>query len=362
MDLYVFDRDLNFKGIVENYFSLRWVRRYSRCGEFELHCGLTTQTLELLKRNNIVWKSDDQEAGYICYRNISQNDQGEETLVVKGRFLTGYLNQRIVWGTEIINETAECAIRTLINTNAINPVDTNRIIPLLELGALRNYSQTVKKQTSYSNLLEEVEIIAEASELGIKTLFDPNNKRFVFEVYEGTNKTSGQMVNAPIIFSREFENILAQEYTDSFYNYRNLALVGGIGEGPERKLLTVGNGSGLDRFEVFVDQKSLSNEVDGVVMTDEEYFALLYGKGHEKLTECKEIQTFDSKINLRSNFIYKVDFDLGDIVTCTSKRWGITLDTRITEIEEVYEGSTEINVIFGNDIPTLIDKIKQAVR
>ena len=68
-----------------------------------------------------------------------------------------------------------------------------------------------------------------------------------------------------------------------------------------------------------------------------------------KLAKCKQIETFESKINIRSNLIYKEDFDLGDVVTCISKKWGITIDSRITEIEEVYEeDGFNVNVVFGN--------------
>jgi len=363
MELYVFDKDLNFQGILESFFSLRWIRKYSRYGEFELHCGLTSEILELLKKDYIIWKKDDLEAGYIEYRNIRQEADGKEVLVVKGKFLTGHLDRRIIWGTEIINDTAENAIRTLINNNAISPTNVDRIIPMLQLGTLKNYTQITDKQTSYRNLLEEVEIIALTSELGIRTLIDIASKQMVFDIYKGIDRTAGQTINVPAIFSKEFENILEQEYTDSLNNYRNLALVGGIGEGTARKLITVGSGIGLDRLEVFSDQKSLSNEVDGVVMSDAEYNALLIEKGNEKLSEYKGIQTFDSKINLKSNLIYKTDFDLGDIVTCISKKWGVTIDTRITEVEEIYEESgLSVNVTFGNNVPTLIDKIKQVVR
>ena len=89
---------------------------------------------------------------------------------------------------------------------------------------------------------------------------------------------------------------------------------------------------------------------------------MLKSRGQSKLAENTEVKTFDSKVNVNSNLTYKTDFDLGDIVTCTSKKWGVTIDARITEIEEVYEQGFDINVIFGNNAPTLIDKIKQVVR
>lgn len=383
MELYVFSRDLNFRGILESFFSLIWTRRYSKCGEFELHCNLTPETIELLKRENIIWKKGDLEAGYIEYRNLSQDSNGQETLVVKGKFLTGYLGRRIIWGIEKLKTTPELAMRYLIDKHCINPDNPDRIIPYLKLNHLKGIPDDfyflsanqitwepvamnlpeIKKQTSYKNLLEEVESIATTNELGIRTLLDIQNKQMLFDVYQRLDRTAGQNENAPAIFSREFENVLEQEYTDSFNNYRNTVLVAGEGEGSEREFVAIENGQGLDRYELFVDARDLQSETDETTIPTEQYREILKNRGISKLNEYKEIQTFESKVNLNSNLRYKEDFDLGDVVTCTSKKWGITIDTRITEVEEVYEESgKQINVVFGNNIPTLIDVIKREVK
>ena len=363
MELYIFNRDLEFQGIIDNFTSLIWRRRYFNSGGFELQCALTTQNLNLLARENIIFKKDGSEitgeAGVISYRNLKQGTEGKEILVLKGSFLTGYLNRRIIWGTEVLNATTEATIRKLINDNGINPINTDRIIPNLLLNDLNNFTNEVDYQVSYANMLEEIESLASVSELGFKIDFDINNKTLAFDIYEGLDRSVNQEVNLKCIFSKEFENILEQEYVDSLNNYKNLCLIGGVGEGTARKLVTIGNSIGLDRFEVFADQRSLSNEVDTIPMADADYTNLLIGKGNETLAETKEIQTFDSKINLNSNLKYKVDFDLGDIITITSKKWGMTLDSRITEVEEIYEEQgQQINITFGNNIPTLIDKIK----
>jgi len=363
MELYIFSRELEFKGISESYNSLIWTRRYNKAGEFELHCALTKESLALLQRENIIYKKGDVEAGYIETRNLSQDSEGKEILIIKGRFLTGYLNRRIIWGTEILNTTVEVAMRTMVTNNCITAIDTDRDIPNLSLGTLNNYIDSVDYQTSYKNLADEIESLSNTNNLGYRMKFDTTNKKLLFETYKGLDRSVNQSVNPRCIFSKEFENILEQEYTDSLNNYKNLCLVGGIGEGVARKLVTIGNSSGLDRFEVFNDQKSLSNEVDSAAMSDTDYNLLLTEKGNETLAENTDIKTFDSKININSNLKYKVDYDLGDIITFVSKKWGVTLDTRIIEIQEVYEESgLSIDITFGTNIPTLIDKIKQIRR
>ncbi len=363
MDLYIFDRDISRRGLLDNYFSLRWTRRYHRAGEFELHAALTDETLGLLHRENIVWKRDDLEAGYIEHRELKQDSQGQEVIVVRGKFLTGYLARRIVWGIENWNMSPEKIIRVLIERNCIAPDNPSRAFPMFGLGDLKDIPGSLRVQIGYKNLLEAVEGVAVSGGLGIRTLLDAQNKELVFDIYRGLDRTAGQSENPPAIFSREFENVFEQEYIDSLSSYRNLALVAGEGEGTDRELVTVGEGEGLDRHELYVDARDLrSVGEDDEPIPVEEYTELLAGRGASKLGECKEIQTFDSKVNLTGNLRDKEDFDLGDIVTVTSKRWGVTVDARITEIEEVYEpGGREIYCTFGSAVPTLIDKIRQVI-
>ncbi|MCB2354335.1 siphovirus ReqiPepy6 Gp37-like family protein [Clostridium estertheticum] len=367
MEIYVFNRNLESIGMIDSFTSLIWTRRYYKSGEFELHCDLTPQNLKMLERGNIIYKTGDVEAGYIEYRNFKQDTEGKEILVIKGKFLTSYFNRRIIWGTEVFNITAELAMRKLVTDNCISPINTSRIIHNMMLGTLNGFIETVDYQVSYANLSDELENLSNISNLGHRVNFDINSRKLVFEVYKGLDRSVNQSINPRCIFSKDYDNILEQEYVDSLNNYKNLVLVGGIGEGSERRLVTIGDSVGLDRFEVFADQKSLVNteDINGVstVMSDVDYNLLLSGKGNETLALTKEIQTFDSKINLNSNLTYKTDYNLGDIITIVSKKWGITLDSRINEIQEVYEESgLSINITFGNNVPTTIDKIKQKLK
>ena len=362
MQIYVFDRSLNFTGAIDNYSSLRWRRRFNQFSEFELHCPLNADTLSLLIRGSIICKSDyTQEAGFIEYRELQQNEQGEEFLVIKGRFLKSYLDRRIIWLQELLNCTHEVAMRTLVKDQCITPTLTDRIIPNLQLGTLKNYVGNINYQVTYNNLFDELINLTNLSNLGFRILLDTVNKKLNFDVYRGLDRTAGQAINLRCIFSMDFDNILSQNYIDSSNNLKNVALVAGVGVGSARKLVTVGSSAGLDRLEMFVDANNLSNinSVDSSVITDAVYLPMLTAKGTADLALTSDIKTFDSKVNTNSNLIYKTDYDLGDKVTCLNKKWGLTMDTVIVEIEEIYEAQgTKINVVFGNNIPTLADKIK----
>ena len=358
MELYIFNKEINFKGIIENYFSLRWVRRYHKSGEFELHANLNKETLDLLKIGNIVYKKDDLEGGVIEHLHLKLDETGKEVIVVTGKFLTGLLSRRIIWKTENIKSSAEVAIRTLIENNVINPTNTERKIDLVELGQLHMLSGEMNYQVSYNNLLDELERINLSSDLGIRSILDVKNKKIRIESYRGVDRTANQSIEPPALFSREFENVLSQEYINSALNYKNIALVGGEGEGSLRTFVTEGFGSGIDRYEVFIDSKDIQREE----MTESEYTNKLIENGKLKLSEFQFVKSFDSKINLKGNLEYKKDFDVGDKVTFISKTWNVMVDSRITEVEEIYEeNGTSINAVFGNEMPTLIEKIRAVI-
>lgn len=371
MELYIFNRDLELKGILDTFISLRWVRIYNKTGKFELHCALNSNNLKLLERENIIFKKDDLEGAYIETRQLRIDNNGQEYLQITGKFLTNYLDRRISWDRIDFNGKVEELMRKLVYDNAINPTDNNRKITNLILGNIKGFIEDIKYQNSFGNILEQLERISNTNNLGYRNLLDIKNRKIIFDIYKGVNRTVNNGTIAPCVFSRNFENILEQNYYDSLNNYRNTCLIAGEGEGKDRKLTFIEEEKGLDRYELYVDARDIqaTKEIKKGDTTEEipipldEYLNILKQRGKEKLEECKEIQTFDSKINVNGNNKYKKDFDLGDIVTVVDKKWGIQLNTRIIEIEEIYEEKgLEINIIFGNNIPTLIDKIKQKVR
>ena len=70
-----------------------------------------------------------------------------------------------------------------------------------------------------------------------------------------------------------------------------------------------------------------------------------------KVSESVECETEADK-----NFKYKTHYDLGDIVTVKKKKWGIVLNQRITELQEVYEyGGMYVVPTMGDALPEKID-------
>ena len=91
-------------------------------------------------------------------------------------------------------------------------------------------------------------------------------------------------------------------------------------------------------------------------MTAAAYRAALTQRGNEALATNIIAESVECETEADINFKYKVHYDLGDIVTVKKKKWGITLNQRITELQEVYEyGGMYVVPTMGDALPEKID-------
>lgn len=248
MEVRVYSREMEFLGVIDNFESLIWTRKYNSCGTFELYAPATEENLRILEPGNMVvrhkGKSEEEtEAGIISTIEDEESRQ-EESLVRKGNFLPVYLKRRIIQKTVNYSGEVAGAIYQLLNTV--------RKIPMLEPGPFLEGTQKVEFQVSYKNLLSYIEKLAKLGNIGFKITANLKKKRMTFSLYEGKETT--------VLFSEKYENIEGIHHYFNDENYITYALVGGEGEGEERTFVEIDLGfSGLDRREVFIDARDVSS-------------------------------------------------------------------------------------------------------
>lgn len=131
-------------------------------------------------------------------------------------------------------------------------------------------------------------------------------------------------------------------------------------------------GEGLERYETFIDARDISGEeeempVEGTELTpdqQERARQLLTERGAQKLAEMETQLSFEAEIltpvKSASPFVYEEDYKLGDRVPVYNEKWGVTMDTRITEFKEIHEPSGFVlEATFGPAQPTLLKKIQE---
>ncbi len=328
MELYILDSDLEALGVIDDAESVIWTKRYFQAGEFEIYMMTTAKALGLLKIGRYVTRKDDESVGIIESLNIISNEEEGEYITAAGRFSESILGRRIIWQQTRLYGGFETEMYKLIRENAVAPSLADRKISVLALEEPRGIDTHIECQITGDNLLTAIEEKCTIEGVGFKTRLDGDVFRFGF--YRGKDRSRGQTENPHVIFSDEYDTLEESSYLVETKELVNVALVAGEGEGLERRTATIGEGSGMERYEVFVDAKDVSSNKGEISDTD--YLAALREKGAERLARMTEV--FDGAIISEGKYAYKTDYDLGDVVTVENSRWGLSIDARIIEIIE----------------------------
>lgn len=372
VELLVFQLDDNGTfdaiGEISQFESLIWPDKYCGVSNFELWAPITESNTELLKTGNIIWAGGDN-AAIIEIITASLDEDGAMKYDVKGSSLEKLLGSRIVWGTyNAQNKVASTVMYELVAQNCVSPSNANRKIPFLECASDASLGGKISYQQTGGEVIESLDAIAEVTELGYDIIFKPKEKKLVFEVVQGVDRTIEQSTNDPVMFSTDLDDILSSSYYTNSEDLKTVAWVQGEGEGAARTSVTAGesSGKGLARKELYVDARDLQSESssDDETLTPEEYNKVLVQRGNEKLDDTKVTESFEAQLRVFGDiqYVYGEDYNKGDKVTVKDDVLGVIVSARITEVEEEYSNTYNLVLTFGYAYPTLQQKLKKAER
>lgn len=359
----IFDKDINLIAEVDDYTSLIYTRSWHGIDEFEIHVS-NKETFDLFAmKNYIMLDFDPERTGIVLYRNDNgdgRNGTGSDDYTIKGYDLRYLLSKRIsvpngkdgyrTW----TNINYEDILKDEVRENLVSPTNSHRAIPHLTIAASRQRGAKATFQTRYKNILEDQESLSQVSGLGPKIILDPENKRFIYDVREGVDRTYAADNPNAYIFSVDNDRVDNKEYTHSLVGTANMAFVGGQGDGADRKIeLLHDDLSGMDRDEIFVDARDIGEAGNTTSSTD-----TLSERGEEKLAEVQEANNFEFTASAQAKDEYHSGWDLGDRVTFRDEANGVRQDARITQVVETYEdGNISLEPTFGTVESTIINAL-----
>lgn len=309
----IYDGTLTRIGELSVYQSLVWEEGYQDAGECQLVCVVSPAATALLKNGYFVGKKDRPTLW-----QIKATEKYEGLLWANG-FTVNYalLDDRVYDGI-LYTGNVEATLRTAVSVK--------RPASIVGLAELRGLSESHEAQHTYPDLFSLSQTLCRATDLGFRFNHDKLNKRLLFDVYKG-----GDMKN--VRFSEDYGNLANLALKQSETGYKNVAYVGGAGEGAERTFVVCGDtdATGLERHEMFVDARDLKQE-DGQSWSD--YLALLEARGIEKLNEHNKGLTVSFDISPDD---FGTRFDLGDTVTALLKSDGLKLYVRVVAFKQTYE-------------------------
>lgn len=367
----VYSPALDLLGILEAYTSLLVSDQAFRAGDFTLDAPLTAESRDLLVPDNIIWFYGDT-AGIVEYRQMVVQEDGNITLSVKGSLLSGLLRRRVLWGLYNFCDSPSAILRMCVTQSAISPTRGDNLaarkIPNLTLADSAEVTDTreIRKQSTGAGLYDIISDVAKATNTAFGVRFDPANLKMVFWTRVGVDRTIQQSGVDPVLYSTELDDVLTSDYAYNASEYKNLALVAGEGDGAARVYTAVSvadTAAGFARRELFVDARDLQKNTDAEhPLTDEEYTETLQTRGRERLAQYLLVESFGATVRtVNPTYEYGRDFFLGDTITVTDDRLGLSVNAVVEGTERSFGASGEdFTMTLGYSQPTIFEKLRKA--
>ena len=364
---------LELIGEVDTYTSLVFSQSWHGIGEISITINRYMQFAEELQMDRILMIGNDPNKAYVIkYREISLDQTGKasENWIIKGLELKCIMQDKLLIPVAGQNQfrttgTASQIMNYYVTNTLITPTngDTDRAINQLDLPNFTYPGDTIIDTARLNVLAEKLTSLSVFSGLGWTVILDLPRKKWIFKPLNGVDRRASQNVNSRVIFSPDYNSLQTLQYNQNDLNHKNFAYVAGQGEGKDRQIIQVNNGAGTGYFrkEILIDARDIANtDENDIPIPPEQVIKALTDRGLEKLSEHKQETYLDGNVLAISPFKLGKDYNLGDIVTVQNLGWGVTLDARITKIEQAYENNSHrIDITFDNQKPTLVSLMKR---
>lgn len=335
MEPIILDSSLNSVDIVDLFDTFIWTERFDGIGDFELYLP-TNANLQYILPDNFVQLKESTRTMVIESLYLNTDIEEGNQYVVKGRSLESILDRRIIRAQTILNGNLQSGIQTLLNQNAISPTDVNRKITKLIFEASTDpliTGLTMDDQFHGQTLLDAISYICKGAGIGFKITINSSGS-FVFKLYAGIDRSYGTLGDSIILFSPKMDNLTSSQYFFSRKDHKTTTLVGGEGDGYNRKILDVHSSGGalteLDRREGFENASAISSSYSGGTLSLANYNLLLTNRGKAYLANHHDFEAFDGQVDPNLNYVYDTDYSLGDLVQLENE-YGLTGVTKVKE-------------------------------
>lgn len=342
MDVFILTENLVRETILDSYFSMIWSERVASYGDFELAVPNTPDMKRLLAVGTMLGINESKRVMVCETHDTSEDDEGRDILTVTGRSLEKILDERVAWNNAtagsdtkpiwLINANPAAAARTIFHqvcvAGALSPSD---VIPYFVDGStypsdsIPEVSDIIPFELEIGTVYERIKDICDQYKMGFRLYKGQDDSKLYFNIYQGNDRTTGQTVLDPVVFSSNLDNLSKIQELTSVENLRNVAFV----YSKTKSIFVYADGtdsstSGFSRRAIFVDATSVEETTEPALTK------ILTQKGNEALSKHRSITAFDGEISQIDQYIYGVHYELGDLVEMHSGT-GTTNNMRVTE-------------------------------
>ena len=334
MSLEVYPSDYSTRYQIAHAISVQETIYYNAVGKMALVVPIDDYNAEALRVGSYVYDTERDETYLLVNVKIDTNNN---RITANGYTYNFRLNQRII-ATAYTMTNIESGAYAVINANLRN-------MGRLSTATATGLTEATEAILYGGQLLDTLIPILNEAGLGHKVVFDPATLSYTFKVYKGADRTTG--IHA-VVFSEEQGTCSALTINDDDSTFKNVAYIKYALSDETEPVEIVGTATGDDRREIWLDT--------GITQSSEETVA-----------ECKSRAKYEAKTQLakylhRMTFNVDVDaseigtaYNIGDVVSCSSARFGISFNARITGIKFTLDTSGEsTQLVLGDPILTVL--------
>lgn len=343
MEVYVLDSLLRRTEVVDRFTSLIWTERYSSAGDFELTLPSTPGNRDLFTPET--WLALNESFRCMKVETVQDifDEEGKKLLSVKGPSIElPLLENRVAFNVKddlvtnpkwiITDAPADIARKVFTDICVTGVLDTDDILPFIASVAILpddtipEPADDVTIEIEPDTVYNVIKQICEPYDLGFRLIRNYDLSQLAFDIYTGSDRTTGQTALPAVIFSRDLDNLKSSTKLESTAGVKNIAYVYS-NLGFEEVVATDVDPSvdGFERKILVVKMDDFDEGTSAGIVT-----AMMQQKGQEELAKCRPFLGYDGEVTQKSQYKYGVDYQLGDLVEMQEDN-GISSIVRVTE-------------------------------
>lgn len=353
----VYAEDFSETYWIKNVISLTETAYYNDVGKITITAPADELNIAAFRVGGLVY---DTERKLLYLLMNTQVDTTSLQITANGKSAEAILNRRVS-AQDITIKNIESGVYDAINQNI-------RSLRLIKTAELKGLSEEYKAESQDESggsvesvdeanvrggqLLDAIEPFLDNGELGRRVTWDAKKHEITFEIYKGVDRTEGIH---RVVFSTEqgtCRDLVINTDDSAFYNCAAAAwewdggpwinYVGKRWNASDRELWVDTGVSGSGTAEEFGRKKKEA-----------------VAKATEKLNEYINRQSFTATIPADE---FGRLYQLGDIVLCSSVRYGVNFKARITNVKYTLDANQEkTEVVLGEPILDVIKEMKLLV-
>lgn len=338
MSIEIYPVDFSTRYEINHAISLVMTVLYNGIGKLTLVAPIDDYNIKALRVGNLLYDTTRDITYWLECANISVKDH---QITANGYTANWMLNKRCILNEyRMVNIESGCYKIVNDNLRGLSRVQTADAVGL---------SERTDAIFKGGQILDEIMPYLEEKGLGQKMEWNPDTLSHTFRVYKGVDRTQG--IHA-VVFSDEQGTAQDLVIDDDDSTLCNVAYVTGKLKDDVEFLETIGDATGDSRRELWLETSvTQENEESG-----DDCKARARAYGFMELGKHIRRKSFDVVVDASDLGKF---YNLGDIVSCVSIRFGVSFNARITELKYTMDANkTKTEITLGDPTLTALEAMK----